>query len=441
MEEARGGGKGMRHGAAAGFMLGIAAMAVAGIVAALWLRPQADPSVTPAAIPQAEPQRQAASAPPAVSAPEAKAQAGADPQTEPADGLPALDLLRVNPDGTALVAGRGWPGAQVIVLIDGVEAMPVRVDARGQFATFVALTPRAAPQLLSLRMEDRGREAIGAEEVVIAPSAGKAVADGGTATDGAPAQANRASAMTGPAAGEAAIPAVGVAAVSLPDAAVTGERASAAGHADAAPAPDGGATAVMASAGPTETAAAIASAPGQTASAVTPPPAPILVALGPEGPRVLAPVRGLSIDSVSYEAGGLRLGGRSEGPGTVRLYIDGTLAGDAPVAGDGSWHFPLPGLGGGVHAARADRLDPEGRVAARVELPFAADPGAMASSAGTGDAPVSIATVQPGESLWRISQRRYGSGERYIRLYEANRSQIRDPDLIYPGQVFTLPGD
>ncbi|HSF63961.1 MAG TPA: LysM peptidoglycan-binding domain-containing protein, partial [Paracoccaceae bacterium] len=48
-------------------------------------------------------------------------------------------------------------------------------------------------------------------------------------------------------------------------------------------------------------------------------------------------------------------------------------------------------------------------------------------------------TVQPGFTLWGIAQDRFGSGFLYVQVFEANRDQIRDPDLIYPGQVFTLP--
>ncbi|MCZ7676017.1 MAG: LysM peptidoglycan-binding domain-containing protein [Roseovarius sp.] len=48
-------------------------------------------------------------------------------------------------------------------------------------------------------------------------------------------------------------------------------------------------------------------------------------------------------------------------------------------------------------------------------------------------------TVQPGNTLWAISRDRYGEGILYVRIFEANRDRIRDPDLIYPGQVFTVP--
>ncbi len=55
-----------------------------------------------------------------------------------------------------------------------------------------------------------------------------------------------------------------------------------------------------------------------------------------------------------------------------------------------------------------------------------------------GDAQV---VVQPGNSLWRIARRAYGGGIKYTIIFEANRSRIRDPNLIYPGQIFSIPLD
>jgi nucleoid-associated protein YgaU len=49
------------------------------------------------------------------------------------------------------------------------------------------------------------------------------------------------------------------------------------------------------------------------------------------------------------------------------------------------------------------------------------------------------AVVAPGNSLWELARRRYGRGTEYGTIYQANRGQIRDPDLIYPGQVFVMP--
>jgi nucleoid-associated protein YgaU len=47
--------------------------------------------------------------------------------------------------------------------------------------------------------------------------------------------------------------------------------------------------------------------------------------------------------------------------------------------------------------------------------------------------------VVRGDSLWRISRTIYGHGIRYTVIYAANQDQIRDPDLIYPDQVFVIP--
>jgi nucleoid-associated protein YgaU len=68
---------------------------------------------------------------------------------------------------------------------------------------------------------------------------------------------------------------------------------------------------------------------------------------------------------------------------------------------------------------------------------------ALLSDGGSPSAAVApkIATtvVSPGDSLWRISRVTYGAGMRYAVVYKANRDQIRNPDRIYPGQIFVLP--
>jgi hypothetical protein len=48
-------------------------------------------------------------------------------------------------------------------------------------------------------------------------------------------------------------------------------------------------------------------------------------------------------------------------------------------------------------------------------------------------------TVQPGDTLYGISQRYWGNGNYWPALYQANRSKISDPNLIYAGQVVTIP--
>lgn len=70
---------------------------------------------------------------------------------------------------------------------------------------------------------------------------------------------------------------------------------------------------------------------------------------------------------------------------------------------------------------------------ARISLPFSrAEP--------PGDLPPEpFVIVQPGNSLWRMARRTYGSGFNFTTIYQANRDQIKDPDMIFPGQVLALP--
>jgi nucleoid-associated protein YgaU len=48
-------------------------------------------------------------------------------------------------------------------------------------------------------------------------------------------------------------------------------------------------------------------------------------------------------------------------------------------------------------------------------------------------------TVQAGDSLSKIAKRELGDADKWHAIYEANRDKIKDPDLIHPGQVLTLP--
>ena len=48
-------------------------------------------------------------------------------------------------------------------------------------------------------------------------------------------------------------------------------------------------------------------------------------------------------------------------------------------------------------------------------------------------------TVVKGDCLWAIAKTFYGSGAKYTLIYNANKGTIKDPSLIYPGQVLTIP--
>jgi nucleoid-associated protein YgaU len=49
-------------------------------------------------------------------------------------------------------------------------------------------------------------------------------------------------------------------------------------------------------------------------------------------------------------------------------------------------------------------------------------------------------TVVAGDTLSKIAKREYGDASKWHRIYEANKDTIKNPDLIYPGQTFKIPG-
>jgi hypothetical protein len=157
---------------------------------------------------------------------------------------------------------------------------------------------------------------------------------------------------------------------------------------------------------------------------------------GPLGPVLRADGgAGVVLDIVDYdERGDVVFAGRAEPNRLVRLYADNELVGTAVADAAGDWQLTVDRpISVGDHELRVDAVADNGEVVARVALPFTR---AAVSSIVLRDDRV---IVQPGNSLWRIARATYGQGIRFTVIYEANRTQIRDPDLIYPGQIFTIP--
>ena len=142
----------------------------------------------------------------------------------------------------------------------------------------------------------------------------------------------------------------------------------------------------------------------------------------------------LSVNVVDYdERGNLGLSGRANDDSNVIIYLDNGLLAAAPVGPDGVWRILVERpVAPGLYTLRVDEVAGD-KVIARLEFPFQrADPKEIES--GT-----LLVVVQPGNSLWRLARRTLGEGTRYTVIYQANRDRIRDPDLIYPGQVFEVP--
>ena len=143
----------------------------------------------------------------------------------------------------------------------------------------------------------------------------------------------------------------------------------------------------------------------------------------------------VAIEAVDYDLKGQVVISGSGAPGAqVLLYLDHAVLGQATVDGEGRWQFtPEQNVVAGLHRLRADLVGADGSVIARAEIPFQrAEPIQVAADE-------EFIVVQPGHSLWVIARKRYGEGLQYSAIYQANATQIRNPDLIYPGQIFLVP--
>lgn len=144
---------------------------------------------------------------------------------------------------------------------------------------------------------------------------------------------------------------------------------------------------------------------------------------------------GLMVETLDYDAeGAATFAGRAAARSEVRLFLNNELLGATKADDRGRWTFNAPAeIPEGDHILRLDQMMAEGKVQLRIEVPF------------TRGLPLDVTRaegsiiVQPGNNLWTIARRLYGVGYHYTLIFGLNKDQIRDPDLIYPEQKFTLP--
>jgi len=142
-----------------------------------------------------------------------------------------------------------------------------------------------------------------------------------------------------------------------------------------------------------------------------------------------------SVDAVDYDANGkLEIVGKAPPGSLVQLYLDNQFLGRTKTNERGQWSLkPEKPVPPGNYQLRADQIESDGKVVARAEVHFA-------RSVPLQDVKPGTLVVMQGNSLWRIARNTYGSGLKYTEIFEANRDQIKDADLIFPGQVFKMPG-
>ncbi|GBD47967.1 peptidoglycan-binding LysM [Methylopila sp. Yamaguchi] len=351
----------------------------------------------------------------------------------PADpAKPSFDVVRVEPSGEMVVAGRCVANCAVALTANGKTHESAKADAQGQFA----MTPAPLPP---------GDYQIG---LTVTQPDGKTIVSDQTLTVSVPKPPSK-------------------------DVVVVLNKPGAPSQILQRPEAPPAEPKVAAAADP-------ARAPASTPSAAL-----------TDGPRASAGGK-LAIIAVETENGRFFAQGSGPADGRLRLYLNNAPVASATIGGDGRWSLRVErGLAPGSYVVRADQLDPKSaRVVARAEATFtyagpptAGAPLANAAPAGqpsgaqrseaqpsagaapgaaTSEAPQTAAAtpappasdaanpvvgaigavkVERGDSLWRISRSNYGAGARYTVIYQANDGQIRNPNLIYPGQVFVLPNE
>lgn len=273
--------------------------------------------------------------------------------------VPSFDVVRVNPGGDMVMAGRAAPGRMVTILDGDTVLGEVEADENGEWV-FVPDQPLApGPRRLTLRLDGAGGAAVTSEDavVVVVPEPGKDIA-------GQPAE-------------------------------------------------------------PGSQALALRIGPGGVMSGVLQAPSS-----GGEPPPI-------SIGAVDQAGtGAMTVAGRAAPGALVQLYIDNALAGRTQATAEGEWRIEVETpLRAERFSLRADEVTQDGHVTARVAVPYSRG---TSGELEPGQAETSI-VVQPGANLWRIARRTLGNGVAYTSIYQANKAQIIDPNLIFPGQVFSVP--
>lgn len=279
---------------------------------------------------------------------EAEESESARPPTDaPAAAVPpAFDVVRVDPEGSAVIAGRAVPGSTVTVYAGGTPVGEAQANERGEWVIYVE-TP----------LDE------GAQELTLST----------TLADGTELRSEQKVAVAVP------------------------ERAG-------------------------DQPLVVMSEPGRLSRVLQEPEA------DPEAGE-------LRLEVVDYDGQGrIHLGGKAAPGANIRVSLNGTPIGETVTAGDGYWSLrPQDPVPVGNYTLEVDQLSDDGKVTAIIEVPFERKP------VPTDIAENGTVIIERGDNLWMIARHLYGSGFMYTVIYEANKDQIRDPNLIYPDQVFTVP--
>ena len=349
----------------------------------------------------------------------------------------SLDMARVDADGLVTLAGRAAKGATIEVLVGENLIGTIAVGQDGNFASIFELNSSEEIRVLVLRIKTGEEFAYADQSVVILPSQIK----GNTADDNL-------QASEGDASIENSVEATSVETSNVDGPTISKELVDDQKDVEKAEHSieiDESSDLNVKNSDEDITDDTVNVALDENVE-LTPSQTKVVVA-DSDGVKVLQDDQGindqLALDSIAYDPfGNVTLGGRSNPSGLVRFYVNDEAISAAKTNEEGYWEADLSDIIPGTYNLRIDQLSLKGEVISRLESPFKREDReklAKLIAPSTSPARINIVTVQPGNTLWAIARKRYGDGLLYVRVFEANRDKIRNPDLIYPGQLFDLP--
>ncbi|MCV6575878.1 MAG: LysM peptidoglycan-binding domain-containing protein [Cohaesibacter sp.] len=383
---------------------------------------------------------------------------------------PTFDVVRVEPDGSTLVAGKALPGS-VVELLDGEQVLAsVTADESGNWILILEEALRKGVH--DLRLASKAQE--NGEQILSKSSIAVAIPENGDllVVESEPGQASKILAQIGQKAAEQdasqADQTANKAAGEMADTKPSSENVSEENkETQSEAAPDAAAK----EAEPKEMAskkesadAADGTADGSQSAQSGTDSAPVSGADTDGTVKQDAVEASVSVKAIELEGDILYVAGDAKPAGSVlRLYVDNRPISDSKISDAGTFLFDGPiALDVGSHDVRVDLLDEAGnKVLKRAQVRFekkaasvAANNTTTAGEAGGDTTTASSSSaeqktqqgsanrkviIRRGDNLWEIARRVYGAGYRYSTIYDVNTDQIRDPHWIYPGQVFTLP--
>jgi hypothetical protein len=254
--------------------------------------------------------------------------------------VPRFDLVRIEDDGSALIAGLAEGTGYVILSVDGVELPGARADLNGsgQFVIFAFLPPKLTPQELRLHLYTEGGNGLVASDEIVFVAA-------------APKTQNQEEVVASVSEDTAEVDAQ-LEAVTQTEEVVASVSED---TAEIDPQPD-----------------SVIQTEASAVSATTK-----VLLVDETGVKILqdgeetGPFITVSIDTISYNLeGDVSIGGRAAGQGFVRIYLDNRAIITSQISDSGYWTVDLLNVEAGIYTLRVDELDSVGDVLSRSETPF-----------------------------------------------------------------------